>query len=88
VFEMPGEALAAVDGPPLATHAFRWDHAIAAGRAIYREAFPSEVTVFLIEAASVELGVGLSPRVAAAAGIVAERIAEMLATAPGPELRG
>lgn len=79
VFEVPGTELEPGHAPPLATHDFRWDHAIAAGRRIYRDDFPSDVTVFLIEAASLDFGVGLSTPVAASAGIVADRIAGLLA---------
>jgi hydrogenase maturation protease len=81
VFETPGEAVIDGDAPPLATHEFRWDHALAAGRRIYRDAPPPEVTVFLIEAESLAFGIDLSPVVAVAAERVAERIAT-LAGAP------
>ncbi len=74
VFEVPGDELADGDGPPLATHEFRWDHAIAAGRRLFRDDFPQDVTVFLIEAESLSFGIGLTPRVAAAAATVAELI--------------
>jgi hydrogenase maturation protease len=74
VFEVPGEALGETGAPPLATHEFRWDHAIAAGRRIFRDDFPADVTVFLIEAECVGFGVELTPPVAAAAVKVAERI--------------
>jgi hydrogenase maturation protease len=78
VFEVPGDALEPAHAPPLAAHDFRWDHAIATGRRIYRDDFPSEVTVFLIEAESLDFGVGLSTPVAASAEIVADRIAGLL----------
>jgi hydrogenase maturation protease len=81
IFEVPGEALQVAGGPPLATHEFRWDHAIAAGRMIFRNEFPADVTVFLIEAESVEFGVGLTPCVAAAAIKVSDRLAVLLAAA-------
>jgi hydrogenase maturation protease len=83
VFEVPGTALDD-DGkaPPLATHEFRWDHAIAAGRRIFRDDFPADVTVFLIEAESLAFGLGLGPRVAAAAVKVADRIAVLVGTSP------
>jgi hydrogenase maturation protease len=79
VFEVPGHELNDGEGPPLATHEFRWDHAIAAGRRIFRDDFPDEVKVFLIEAESVAFGVGLSPRAVIAAGKVADRIADLVA---------
>jgi hydrogenase maturation protease len=82
IFEVPGEELDDGDGPPLATHEFRWAHAIAAGRRVFRDDFPAEVTVFLIEAESVDYGVGLGPRAAAAAAQVADRIAALLTAYP------
>jgi hydrogenase maturation protease len=82
VFEIPGMQLEANEGPPLATHAFRWDHAITAGRRVFRDDFPVDVRVFLVEAESLEFGLGLGPRAAFAASKVADRIADLLATAP------
>lgn len=67
VYRVPGEELA--DLPPaqgLHTHSFRWDHAIAFARWALADACPDDITVFLIEAASVELGAELSESVAAA----------------------
>lgn len=78
VFEVPGDELADGDGPPLATHEFRWDHAIAAGRRIFRDEFPAEVTVFLVEAELLAFGIGLTPSVAAAAVNVADRVAGLI----------
>jgi hydrogenase maturation protease len=63
IFEIPGEE---VETPPLAgmnLHSFRWDHALAFGRWLLKENFPERVTVFLIEAKSLEPGVGLTPPV-------------------------
>ena len=48
-----------------------------AGASIART-FPTDVTVFLIEAETLAFGVGLSPRVASAARMVADRIGELL----------
>jgi hydrogenase maturation protease len=78
VFEVPGEALGDTDAPPLATHEFRWDHAIAAGRRIFRDDFPADVTVFLVEAESVGFGIELTPRVAASVVKVADRIGALM----------
>lgn len=61
VYRVPGEELA--DLPPLQglhTHSFRWDHAIAFARWVLADACPTDITVFLIEAAGVELGADLS----------------------------
>jgi hydrogenase maturation protease len=79
VFEVPGAEL---EQPPRSSfnlHDFRWDHALFAGRQIFREDFPSDVRVFLIEAEDLELGIGLSEKVSAATRVVAGRIQEMLA---------
>ncbi|MCY4270595.1 MAG: hydrogenase maturation protease [Gammaproteobacteria bacterium] len=67
IFEVPGSEL---EGEPPAgfnLHEFRWDHALYAGRRMFRDEFPEDVTVFLIEAANLNLGTALSPAVAAAA---------------------
>jgi len=74
VFEVPGRELEAPHVPSLNLHDFRWDHALFAGRQLYREQFPSDVTVYLIEARDLELGLGLSPAIDAAATTVADRI--------------
>ena len=61
VYRVPGEELGEL--PPLEglhTHAFRWDHAIAFARWALGDACPTDITVFLIEAAGVDLGADLS----------------------------
>lgn len=61
VYRVPGEEFAEL--PPLQglhTHSFRWDHAIAFARWALGEACPTDITVFLIEAAGVEYGADLS----------------------------
>ena len=82
VFEVPGNEL---EQPPRSSfnlHDFRWDHALFAGRQIFREDFPSAVKVFLIEAESLELGIGLSQKVSHAARKVAERIRDIVLSMP------
>lgn len=67
VYRVPGAELAEL--PPLQglhTHSFRWDHAIAFARWVLADACPTDITVFLIEAAAVELGADLSAPVQAA----------------------
>ena len=76
VYEVPGEVLEAPPPQSLNLHDFRWDHALFAGRKIYGEGFPSDVRVFLIEADCLDLGLELSPAVAAAAEKVAGQIAQ------------
>jgi len=67
IYRLPGEELS--DLPPLQglhTHSFRWDHAIPFARWALGAECPTDITVFLIEAAAVDLGADLSEPVAAA----------------------
>jgi hydrogenase maturation protease len=75
IYRVPGDELASL--PPLEglhTHQFRWDHALAFGRWLLGDRYPTDVTVYLIEAAQTEPGAELSGPVAAAMIEVAERI--------------
>jgi hydrogenase maturation protease len=74
IFEIPGAEIEARHRPALTLHDFRWDHALFAGRRMFGESFPARVTVLLVEAATLELGIGLSPPVAEAATNVASRV--------------
>lgn len=78
VYEVPGEVLRAPPPQSLNLHDFRWDHALYAGRKIYEDDFPQDVNVFLIEAGSLDLGIGLSERVIEAAQTVAEKIYKLV----------
>jgi hydrogenase maturation protease len=78
IFEVPGSELALRYEPSLNLHDFRWDHALHAGRQIFRDEFPQDVTVFLIEAETVDFGIGLSSSVALATQKVADRIATLV----------
>jgi hydrogenase maturation protease len=60
IFEVPGEVVERAAQPALGLHGFRWDHALFAGRKIFGPAFPVRVSVYLIEAATLDLGIGLS----------------------------
>lgn len=67
LYRLPGEELN--DLPPLSglhTHAFRWDHAIPFARWALGEACPTDITVFLIEAADIQFGSELSEPVVTA----------------------
>ena len=75
IYRLPGEEL--VDLPPLQglhTHSFRWDHAIPFARWALGDACPTDITVFLIEASSVDLGADLSEPVQAAMEQVIELV--------------
>jgi hydrogenase maturation protease len=79
VFEVPGSELENRPVPSYTLHDFRWDHALYAGRRIWGDAFPTDVTVFLIEAASLGFGLDLSPAVLQAAGAVTAKITTLIA---------
>lgn len=78
VYEVPGEELAKLPEPSYNLHDFRWDHAIAAGQKIFQDSFPQKVTVYLIEAASLDFGWTLSPEVETAANKVYDIIQQRL----------
>jgi hydrogenase maturation protease len=80
VFDVPGSELERAYAPSLNLHDFRWEHALYAGRRIFREDFPVDVTVLLVEVASIAFGIGLSPQVAAAALTVVERVVTLIAS--------
>ena len=82
LFELPGEELQRVHEPEFGLHDFRWDHALVAGRKIFREQFPSDVTVFLIEAHSLDFGLELSPEVRASACRLVEQLARTIDAYP------
>jgi hydrogenase maturation protease len=61
VYRVPGREVE--DMPPLSglhTHSFRWDHALAFARWLLGDDYPSDVTVYLIEAADRTAGDELS----------------------------
>lgn len=79
IFEVPGEVLEAPPNNSLNLHDFRWDHALYAGRRIYGDDFPVNVSVLLIEAANIDLGLKLSTEVSEAAVTVEARIRGLIA---------
>jgi hydrogenase maturation protease len=78
IFRVPGEELARDYQPTFSLHDFRWDHALYAGRRIFGEGFPADITVFLIEAETLELGTQLSAPVRRAADRVVIEIAGLI----------
>jgi hydrogenase maturation protease len=72
IFRVPAaelDDLPALEG--LHSHAFRWDHALSFARWLLKDEYPDDITVFLIEAATVDFGAPLTPAVAAAMETVA-----------------
>lgn len=78
VFKVPGKELEALPELSYNLHDFRWDHALAAGRKIFKEDFPEEVTVYLIEAENLDFGLELSPVVQHSADLVVEEISAII----------
>lgn len=76
VYRIPGPAVEEL--PPLSglhTHMFRWDNALAFARWLLGDAYPADVTVYLIEAENLAVGAPLSERVESAMGTVLDLIA-------------
>ncbi len=66
IYAVPGSVVEQL--PPLTginLHAFRWDHALAFGRWLLKDAYPRSVQVYLIEGSDFTIGAPLSPAVAA-----------------------
>jgi len=78
IFEVPGSELEALPEPSYNLHDFRWDNALYAGRKIFKEEFPADVTVYLIEAETLEFGIGLSDSVEHSVNRVVELICERM----------
>ncbi len=89
LFCLPGEAVEHL--PPLAginLHAFRWDHALSFARWLLKDAYPKEITVYLIEAQSLVIGEALSEPVTLAMKKLAQILLEDLAQRPSAETTG
>jgi hydrogenase maturation protease len=82
IFKIPGSEVESEKQPSLNLHDFRWDHALYAGRKMYGDAFPTDVTVYLIEARSCDFGIGLSREIETASKAVAESIEVSIASMP------
>jgi hydrogenase maturation protease len=83
IYRVPGEELEdlpSLDG--LHMHQFRWDHALSFGRWLLKDEYPSDITVYLIEAAQTVHGAPLSPPVEAAMHQVGALIRAGLAGEP------
>ena len=78
IYEVPGEELEREREVSYSLHDFRWDDAIFAGRKIFKDDFPKDVSVFLIEAESLDYGLELNPKVKIAADKVIERLQNII----------
>ena len=78
IFRLPGAEIDGAHVPGYSLHDFRWDHAVHAGRRIFGADFPADLTVYLIEVGSLQLGTEMTAPVSRAVGQVSERIAESI----------
>ncbi|QAZ39049.1 hydrogenase maturation protease [Methylibium sp. Pch-M] len=78
IFRLPGSEIGRAHTPAYSLHDFRWDHAVHAGRRILGADFPADVTVYLVEAASLDLGTELSMPVRAAVETVVGHIVDAI----------
>jgi hydrogenase maturation protease len=79
VHRVPGDVLEREPEHAYSLHDFRWDNALYSGRKIYGDAFPKDVTVWLIEAASTEYGTTMCEAVETAANDVYDRVLAQIA---------
>jgi hydrogenase maturation protease len=82
IFEVPGQVVERSLQPALGLHGFRWEHALFSGRKIFGAAFPARVSVYLIEAATLDLGIGLSAPVQRAVERVVDLLFERTMSSP------
>lgn len=78
IFEVPGEELESLPEPSYNLHDFRWDNALAAGKKIFQDDFPEVVTVYLIEAENLGLGLQLTPIIEEAAHKVLSKLKKQI----------
>ena len=76
IYKVPGQELEELPEASYSLHDFRWDNALAAGRKIFKEEFPEDVTVYLIEAENLGLGLEISSSLKDAVNQVIDSIKE------------
>ncbi len=74
IFLLQGDELPNRPNPRYSSHDFRWDHAITAGQILFKEEFPREIAVYLIEAGDTSYGRELTPSVFQSAETVCHSI--------------
>lgn len=76
IFKVPSSELEALPEPSYSLHDFRWDNALAVGRKIFKDDFPEDVIVYLIEAENLDFGLELSPVIQRSAEKVFQELIE------------
>jgi len=79
VHRVPGEELVDLTPPQGNLHRFRWDQALGFAQWLLKDEFPADVTVYLVEGESFELGDALSASVQASIEQIADAIMDQLA---------
>ncbi len=74
--KVPGAELERIPEPGLNLHNFRWENALYAGQRIFGDEFPNDISVYLIEAENLGLGLELSDTVSAAADRLCKQLSE------------
>ena len=87
IFDVPGEELESLPEPSFSLHDFRWQHALAAGKKIFRDDFPGEVRVRLVEVERTGFGLELSSPVRAAAERLHDELLALVAARTAPQRR-
>ncbi len=87
IFDVPGELLESLPEPSFSLHDFRWQHALAAGKKIFRDDFPGEVRVRLVEVERTGFGLELSSPVRAAAERLHDELLALVAARTAPQRR-
>lgn len=80
VHEAPATAVAGAARGAIDIHAVRWDHALALAGGLLGDDLPRRITACLVEAASFEPGVPLSPAVDRSVDALADRLLARFAT--------
>jgi len=80
IFRVPGSELEELPPPQsMNMHSFRWDNALAFARWLLKSEYPEHIEVWLIEAAQLEHGAGLSEVVEASMEKLVRRLTTELA---------
>jgi len=86
VHRVPGERLMDLTPPEGNLHRFRWDQALGFAQWLLKEDYPDDVTVWLVEGGSFEIGAPLSEAVQSAVVRVADAIVAEVCGAAAPEV--
>ena len=86
IHRVPGEELTDLRPPEGNLHRFRWDQALGFAQWLLKEDYPEDVTVWLVEGETFEVGEPLSTAVQEAIERIADQIAvDVAEPAVGPE---